>query len=151
LIQLQQNGHEISKIELIVIGGTFSVYPNSYRINFFKQMIDACNGKKSKNLAEAQKFNEKAKQRIVGISIETRPDWVDEKEVKFLRKLGVTKVQLGVQAFDEKILKRIKRGHSLKPVAKATRILRNAGVKICYHLMPNLRDQIRKKMWRWRE
>lgn len=143
--QLHKTGHHTEKIELIVIGGTFSAYPDDYKVKFFKSMIDACNGTKAKNLIEAQKNNETAKQRIVGISIETRPDWIDEKEVKLLRKLGVTKVQLGVQAFDEKILKRIKRGHKLDAVAKATRMLRNAGVKICYHFMPNLPGSSPKK------
>jgi elongator complex protein 3 len=70
--------------------------------------------------------------------VETRPDWVTEEEVKLWRELGVTKVQLGVQAFNEDILKRIKRGHSLEEVAEATRMCRNAGIKICYHFMPNL-------------
>ncbi len=76
--------------------------------------------------------------RIVGISVETRPDWIDAKEVKLFRELGVTKVQVGVQAFDEAILARVKRGHSLDRVGEATRLLRDAGIKICYHYMPNL-------------
>jgi elongator complex protein 3 len=138
LKQLRETGHTTDKIELIVIGGTFSAYPDSYKRKFFKGMIDACNGIASKSLFEAQKINETAKHRIVGISVETRPDWINPKEVVLMRKLGVTKVQVGVQAFDEKILRRVKRGHSLKPVAEATRMLRNAGIKVCYHLMPNL-------------
>lgn len=138
LKQLKQTGHKTDKVELIVIGGTFSVYPEKYKRYFFKRMFDACNGITSRNLLKAHKLNETAKQRIVGISIETRPDWVNEREVKLWRQLGVTKVQLGVQAFDENILKEIKRGHSLRPVAEASRLLKNAGFKICYHFMPNL-------------
>lgn len=138
LKQLRQTGHNLDKIELIVIGGTFSAYPDNYKRKFFKGMIDACNGEQSKNLVEGQKRNENAKRRIVGISVETRPDWITEREVRLLRELGVTKVQLGVQAFDEKILRRINRGHALKQVSEATRMLRNAGFKICYHFMPNL-------------
>lgn len=136
--QLVEIGHDVSKIEFIVIGGTFSVYPENYKQMFFKRIFDACNEKGSASLAEAQKLNESALHRVVGMSIETRPDFVDEKEVKLLRALGVTKIQLGVQAFDARLLKLIKRGHSLKPVAEATRILRNSGFKICYHFMPNL-------------
>jgi elongator complex protein 3 len=136
--QMVETGHITDKIDLIIIGGTFGSYPEKYKREFFKSMFDAVNGKTSGSLAEAQKFNETADKRIVGISVETRPDWVTEAEVKLWRELGVTKVQLGVQAFDEEILKKIKRGHSLEAVAEATRLCRNAGLKICYHLMPNL-------------
>lgn len=136
--QMEETGHITSKIDLIVIGGTFGSYPEKYKREFFKRMFDAVNGVISNSLPEAQKHNETAEKRIVGISVETRPDWVTEAEVKLWRELGVTKVQLGVQAFDEKILKKIKRGHNLVEVAEATRWCRNAGLKICYHLMPNL-------------
>lgn len=138
LEQLEATGHLTDKIELIVIGGTFSNYPEEYKREFFKSMIDTVNGFESETLEEAQLANETAARRIVGISIETRPDWLDEKEVKLLRELGVTKIQVGVQAFDEEILKRIKRGHSLQAVADATQLLKDAGIKVCYHFMPNL-------------
>jgi len=138
LTQLTETGHDTDKIELIVIGGTFSNYPEEYKRSFFKDMIDTINGQVSNTLEEAQIFNETAPRRIVGISIETRPDWIDEKEVRLLRELGVTKIQVGVQAFDEEILKRIKRGHSLQAVAESTRLLKDAGIKVCYHFMPNL-------------
>ncbi len=138
LTQLTETGHDTDKIELIVIGGTFSNYPKEYKRSFFKDMIDTINGFVSKTLEAAQIANESALRRIVGISVETRPDWIDEKEVKLFRELGVTKVQVGVQAFDETILKRIKRGHTLDRVGEATRLLKDAGIKVCYHFMPNL-------------
>ncbi|MFH2019697.1 MAG: elongator complex protein 3 [bacterium] len=138
LEQLSATGHLSDKIELIVIGGTFSNYPESYKREFFKIMIDTINGFESKSLRLAQLANAMASRRIVGISIETRPDWIDAKEVKLLRELGVTKLQVGVQALDEQILKNIKRGHSLEAVALATELLKNAGFKVCYHFMPNL-------------
>ncbi len=138
LTQLVETGHDTDKIELIVIGGTFGNYPEEYKKSFFKDMIDTVNGQISNSLEEAQILNEGAVRRIVGMSVETRPDWIDEKEVKLFRKLGVTKVQVGVQAFDETILKRIKRGHTLEAVGEATRLLKDAGIKVCYHFMPNL-------------
>lgn len=138
LEQLVATGHLSDKIELIVIGGTFSNYPEAYKREFFKSMIDTVNGFISPTLTDAQNANESAPRRIVGISVETRPDWLDEKEVKLLRELGVTKIQVGVQAFDEAILARIKRGHSLDVVGEATRRLKDAGIKVCYHFMPNL-------------
>ncbi len=136
--QLQDTGHVTDKIDLIVIGGTFSAYPDDYKLEFFKGMFDGVNGFVADSLEEAQKFNETGQRRIVGISVETRPDWVTEEEIVLWRKMGVTKVQLGVQAFDEQILQKINRGHSLDAVAEATRMCRNAGIKICYHFKPNL-------------
>ncbi len=145
LAQLNKTGHSTSKLELIIIGGTFSAYPDSYKKQFFLKLYNTINNSNSKTLAKAQKLNQTAKRRIVGISIETRPDWITEKEIKLLRNLGVTKIQLGVQALDAKILKRIKRGHSINPIVKATKMLKNAGFKICYHYMPNLPGTTPKK------
>ncbi len=145
LTQLVDTGHDTDKIELIVIGGTFGNYPTAYKRQFFKDMIDTVNGSESASLEEAQIKNETAPRRIVGMSVETRPDWIDEAEVRLFRELGVTKVQVGVQAFDEKILARIKRGHSLQKVADATRLLKDAGIKVCYHFMPNLPGSTPKK------
>lgn len=138
LTQLEETGHDTDKIELIVIGGTFGNYPETYKRSFFKEMIDTVNGVVSDTLESAQIYNETAPRRIVGISVETRPDWIDEAEVRLFRELGVTKVQVGVQAFDETILARIKRGHSLDRVGEATQLLKDAGIKVCYHFMPNL-------------
>ena len=145
LSQLEQTGHITDKIDLIVVGGTFSVYPEDYKKAFFKGMFDGINGVESETLEEAIKLNETAPRRVVGISVETRPDWVTAEEIKLWRSMGVTKVQLGVQAFDEEVMKKIKRGHSLEAVAKATRMCRDSGLKICYHLMPNLPGSNQKK------
>ena len=138
LTQLSQNGHPTDKLEIIVIGGTFSAYPDDYKEEFIKKIFDAANEEDSAGLEEAQRKNETAKQRIVALSVETRPDWVTEAEVRLIRRLGVTKIQLGVQAIDQEIARLTKRGHGEAEVAQATRLLRSAGVKICYHLMPNL-------------
>ncbi len=154
LTQLMHNGHPTNKLEIIVIGGTFSAYPEDYKIEFVTKIYEACNGStweeagirstvpgetdKWRLLETAQEKNETAARRIVALSVETRPDWVTEKEVVLMRRLGVTKVQLGVQAIDDEIAKKTKRGHGAKEVAQATRLLRDAGMKICYHIMPNL-------------
>ena len=138
LTQLKMNGHPTDKLEIIVVGGTYSAYPSDYKISFIKEIYDACNEADSKDVEEAMAKNETAKQRIVALSVETRPDWVTENEVKLLRRLGVTKVQLGVQAIDEEISRITKRGHGQAEVVEATRLLRDAGMKICYHIMPNL-------------
>jgi len=88
LKQLEETGHITNKIDLIVIGGTFSAYPDEYKLEFFKGMFDGVNGFVAKNLEEAQQFNETGPRRIVGISVETRPDWVTEAEIILWRKMG---------------------------------------------------------------
>ncbi len=135
---LEMAGHPVNKVEMRIVGGTWSFYLKKYQDNFVKELFDACNVRKSKTLKEAQKINESSKHRIVGLSIETRPDFVTPKEIIRLRTLGVTSVELGVQAIDDEILEKIKRGHNLESIIKATELLKNAGFKVCYQMMPNL-------------
>lgn len=135
---LENNGHPTDKIGLRIVGGTWSFYPKQYQTWFIKKCFEFCNGRKSKNLKEAQKINETAKYRIVGITIETRPDFITEKEIKRLRKLGVTRVELGVQSIYDNVLKLNKREHKVEATIRATRLLKDAGFKICYQMMPNL-------------
>ncbi len=142
---LNDNGHNTDKIELIIMGGTWSYFPKSYQKNFVKRCFDACNGRTSKNLDQAQKINETAQHRIVALTLETRPDYVTEKEILFWRELGATKVELGVQAIDDKVLALNKRGHGLAKVIKATKLFKQAGFKIAYHMMPGLPGATPKK------
>ncbi len=129
--------HPIEKIELIIMGGTFLEYPKQFQYNFIKRCYDALNEKSSKTLQQAQKLNEAAKHRCVALCIETRPDECIH-YIKRMREFGVTRVELGVQIPDNKIYKKIKRGHGVKEVINATRELRDAGFKIGYHIMPGL-------------
>jgi len=138
-------GHPTDKIELRIVGGTFSFYPKKYQTWFVKRCFDAANEKYSKSLKEAQRKNEKAKNRIVGISIETRPDFVTKEEIKRWRKLGVTLVEIGVQSVFDDILKKNKTGLNTKMIAKATKLLKDSGFKVLYHLMPNLLGSSLKK------
>ena len=90
------------------------------------------------DIQKSQKLNEKARHRIIGLSVETRPDFVTPSEIKRLRKLGVTMVELGVQSIYDDILKKNLRGHGVKETTLATRLLKNAGFKVLYQMMPNL-------------
>ncbi len=151
---LEANGHKPEKIELIVMGGTWSFLPQKYQYWFIKECFRAANeyprafseqkiGKTSltalrEQLAREQKKNEKAKYRIVGLTLETRPDCLTEKEIFRFREMGCTRVEMGVQAIDDEILRLNKRGHGVAEIKKATRLLRLAGLKIVYHLMPEL-------------
>lgn len=138
LRQLEITGHDTDKCELIIMGGTFPSYPGKKQEAFVKGCFDALNSKKSKNLKEAQKSNEISSHRCVGLTIETRPDYSGKKEIIEMLNLGTTRVELGVQAVDDKILKKVYRGHHVSHVALSTRLLKDSGLKVCYHLMPGL-------------
>jgi len=135
---LQLNGHPTDKIELIVKGGTWSSYPIKYREEFIKKCFDGANNTKSKTLEEAQIKNQTTKNRIIGLTLETRPDWINAKEIAHLRQLGCTRLELGVQTLDNKVSRFILRGHGQAEVAKATKLLRDTGFKVDYHIMPGL-------------
>ncbi len=138
---LERNGHEAKKIELIVKGGTWSAYPWKYRRWFIKRCFDAANhvgrGKKRySTLEESLKANEKAGYRIIGLTIETRPDRINAEEVRRLREIGCTRVELGVQTLSDDILRLTKRGHTVEDVIRATALLKTAGFKVDYHILP---------------
>lgn len=135
---LEAVGHPTEKIEMLVLGGTWSSYKRDYQEVFIKRMFDAINEVELPTLAEAQRYNETAAHRNVGLAIETRPDSVNPEELAWLRYLGVTKVQIGAQSFDEHILEINKRGHTPAETRAAADLLRAAGFKIVLHWMPNL-------------
>ena len=138
LASLQAIGHPLDKIELLILGGTWSAYPQDYRSWFLKRCFDALNGKESPDLDTAMSLNETSPHRNVGLVIETRPDCINPQEILNLRQFGVTKVQLGAQSFDDAILTLNQRGHMLDDTRQAVRLLRLAGFKIVLHWMPNL-------------
>lgn len=143
---LERTGHPTDKIEIIVAGGTFSYYPKDYQTTFIKHVYNALNeDKKSTSLENAIKKNETAKHRCVGLSLETRPDWINEKEIVRMRKLGATKVEIGIQTLNDEILDKNKRGHTVQQVREAMKLLKNAGFKINVHMMPNLYGSSPKK------
>ena len=145
---LREQGHPTDKIELRIIGGSFSVYPDDYKTWFLKNCFAAANEKLKKkisSLKEEQKINEKVKHRIVGVSIETRPDLINKKEIKTLRELGVTMVELGVQTVFDKILEKCQRNHGTQETAQATKLLKDAGFKVMYQMMLSLPGSIPKK------
>ena len=173
---LHMTGHEVSKVELRVIGGTWSSYPKRYQKWFLKQCLMAMNefhkqigkadnvedltvkqevvskygveeintvilkplGKGSARWEDVVRENETAEVRCIGINVETRPDFISEREIARLRMLGVTKIELGVQTTDDRVQELTKRGHDLASVRQATRLLKDAGFKVSYHMMPNL-------------
>ncbi len=137
-------GHDASKVELLILGGTWSAYSRDYREWFVQRCFDAMNAAgepaqaPSSSLVAAQSANVTASHRNVGLVIETRPDWITPEEIVHLRMLGVTKVQIGVQSLDDEILALNRRGHDVSAVRHALGLLRTAGFKLHLHWMPNL-------------
>ena len=186
-------GHAVDKVELIVLGGTWTSYPETYQVWFLTRCFDALNdftegeaprgtgadrrfafeavaeavdGRRTERgaqynrvvnrvlaadaaarpesgglwseLASAQRRNETAVARCVGLSLETRPDELDADVVVRLRRLGATKIQIGYQSLDDEVLRRNRRGHDTAATRRAMRLLRGAGFKVQAHWMPNL-------------
>ena len=159
LVAYNNIGHPTDKVELIILGGTWSYYPENYQIWFVKRCFDAlndfdqfnnCSPINPKNylseeidyswddLFKTHQKNENAKSRCIGLVVETRPDYVTEEEIIKMRKLGATKVQIGVQSLDDKVLSVNNRGHNVSQTKKAFELLRMGGFKIHAHWMANL-------------
>jgi elongator complex protein 3 len=148
ITQLKALGHPTDKIELLILGGTWSSYKRDYQEWFVKRCFDAMNGLSEPSpeefkvgdgeLLEAQTHNETTDHRNVGLVIETRPDEINPDEIKWLRHLGVTKVQIGAQSLDDRVLDLNKRGHDVECTREAVTLLRAAGFKVVLHWMPNL-------------
>jgi elongator complex protein 3 len=135
---LYEIGHPTDKIELLILGGSWNAYPDSYQTWFLLQCFEALNGEPSETLPEAYRRNETAEHRNVGLVVETRPDLITRRTLRQMREMGITKVQLGVQSLDDEILRRNKRGHTVQQTRQAVALLRAAGFKIVLHWMPNL-------------
>ncbi len=141
---LHDVGHPTEKIELLILGGSWSAYPKDYREWFLRRCFEAMNGENplddqgDVSLYDVQARNVNAEKRNVGLVIETRPDLINAEELKLLRKQGVTKIQIGIQSMNDEILEKNKRGHDSATTLKATALLREAGFKITAHWMPNL-------------
>lgn len=200
LLSLHHTGHAVDKVELIILGGTWSFYPERYQRWFVCRAFDAMNdfavasaasdGGRAVDLGHgpidwqalaeevdgcataggdynrvvrrflaaqapaseaqaaesvpwpvleaAQRINERAAARCVGLVVETRPDHLDQAEVERIRRLGATKVQIGFQSLDDGVLAQNHRGHDVAATRRAMRLLRAAGFKLHAHWMPNL-------------
>jgi elongator complex protein 3 len=136
--QLIAIGHKVDKVELIIMGGTFSATPTEYQTWFIQRCLDAITGKDSATLEEAKNNAEVSSMRNVGITVETRPDWAKQAHVDAMLSMGVTRIELGVQNPDDEIYRLVGRTHTVKDVQEATQIAKDAGLKIVYHLMPGM-------------
>ena len=206
LTALSQMGHATDKIELIILGGTWTDYPQTYRVWFVAELFRALNDGLDAGVAEAnerraryrasgfpegdealaafasrgqaridageqsyneafralygndspwhaaaawqasswdelerlQRVNESARHRVVGLVIETRPDAITAPALTEIRRLGATKIQMGIQSLNQHILDINNRGITVGRIAEAFDLLRAFGFKIHAHAMANL-------------
>ncbi len=108
-------------IELGFFGGTFTGIDQNIALEFLKI---------------AKSYKDKGL--ISKIRCSTRPDFIDETKVKLLKEHGLDLIELGVQSFDEKILKITKRGYTKHTVFEASRIIKKSGLGLGVQLMPGL-------------
>ncbi|MDX1797746.1 MAG: tRNA uridine(34) 5-carboxymethylaminomethyl modification radical SAM/GNAT enzyme Elp3 [Candidatus Lokiarchaeia archaeon] len=135
---LEAIGHIVDKIELIVMGGTFLSTDPNYQQEFIRGALEGIISQRVNTLEEAKKLAETSKRRLIGLTIETRPDYCKEKEVDQMLNYGTTRVEIGIQTVYDDIFKLVKRGHTTLDSIEAIRIAKDAGLKINAHIMPNL-------------
>jgi elongator complex protein 3 len=138
LEQLKATGHSVDKVDVIIMGGTFTSFDPEYRKWFVRRCLDGMNGSTSRSLTDAQTLNETADSRCIGLTVETRPDCFDEDDVSHSMSLGATRVELGVQSTHDDVLRGVRRGHGSAETKKATKLAKDGGMKVCYHMMPGL-------------
>lgn len=135
---LETLGHSTSKVEAIVMGGTFTARPTAYQETVVRGIFEGLNGRSSGSLGEAQRENETAARRLVSLTVETRPDGCRPADMPRLLGAGVTRVEIGVECLRDDVLERVNRAHDAGDVRAASRTIRDFGLKLAYHLMPGL-------------
>ena len=136
--QLRKIGHMVDKVEIVIMGGTFPSTPSKYQEQFVKGCLDGLIGFRTTSFQRSKELVGNAEIHNSGLTVETRPDWCREKDVDQMLQYGVTRVEVGVQNVYDTIYEMVNRGHKVKDVVDATRLLKDSGLKVLYHLMPGL-------------
>ena len=136
-------GHLVDKIEVLVLGGTWDNYPLEYQEEFIRDIYFATNTLETRitnklSLKEEIKIAQRSKHRLIGITIETRPDYINLRQIRRLRDFNITRIQIGVQHIDEDVLNYNNRGCSIDNIIKGNHLWKNNGGKVDWHLMPDL-------------
>lgn len=164
LLSLMLTGHKTDKIEMIVLWWTRDVYPKKYKTEFIKGLFDAANhfdefleqieidytNPKAarytwtdsieidypKTIDESIKKNETATNRIIWLTVETRPEYVTDENCQFWRDVWITRMEMGIQTLHNSVHDINKRGHDNEAIIQAMHKLRQYGFKISNHYMP---------------
>lgn len=110
-----------SKVEVAFFGGSFTGIEES---------------KQEELLAAAYEYIKQKK--VDSIRISTRPDYIDKKILKRLKKYKVKTIELGVQSANDYILKKAGRGHTFEDVVKASKLIRWYGFDLGHQMMVGL-------------
>src|SRR5712692_18560 len=135
---LQRIGHDTDKVDLIILGGTFTAFAADYQEWFVKGCLEGLNGFEASSLADAQDANESAAARCIGLTVETKPDCFLGAEVEKTLDLGATRVELGIQSTHDEVLEQVHRGHTDADSRQALSRAKTAGLKVGAHMMPGL-------------
>eukprot|EP01107_Rhizomastix_libera_P009021 TRINITY_DN2475_c3_g1_i4.p1 TRINITY_DN2475_c3_g1~~TRINITY_DN2475_c3_g1_i4.p1 ORF type:complete len:464 (-),score=97.60 TRINITY_DN2475_c3_g1_i4:59-1450(-) len=136
--QLKRLGHPVDKVEYIIMGGTFMSLDSEYREYFVRQLHDALSGHRSSSVEEAVRYSEQSALKCVGITIETRPDHCSNEHIHDMLMYGCTRLEIGVQTIYDDVLKAMNRGHDSQTVVDCFHRIRDAGLKVVAHIMPDL-------------
>lgn len=101
-----------------------------------------------KPACELEKIYNKAfvDDRIVGISIGTRPDCIDREKIKIISRLKFPQIELGLQSIHNETLKIINRGHDFDCFLRAYEMIKEAGINVCVHTIFGLPNETRSMM-----
>jgi len=136
--QLQRLGHDVNKVEFIVMGGTFMSLTPEYRDYFIRNLHDSLSGHQSRSVAEAVLMSERARIKCIGITIETRPDYCLQRHLSDMLDYGCTRLEIGLQSIYEDVAVDTNRGHTVRSVCQSFQLGKDCGFKIVSHIMPNL-------------
>jgi len=138
LDQLSRLGHSTDKVEFILMGGTFMSLPADYRDYFVRNLHDAISGHTSNSVEEAVRYSEQSRQKCIGLTIETRPDWCLKRHLGEMLSYGCTRLEIGVQSVYEDVARDTNRGHTVQAVVDCFELAKNSGFKMVAHMMPDL-------------
>ncbi|KAG9303586.1 hypothetical protein G9A89_018482 [Geosiphon pyriformis] len=136
--QLKSLGHNVDKVEYIIMGGTFMSLSEDYRNWFIANLHNALSGHTTENLDEAVRFSEQSQTKCTGITIETRPDYCLKPHLSQMLRYGCTRLEIGVQSIYEDVARDTNRGHTVKAVTESFQLAKDTGFKVVAHMMPDL-------------
>ncbi len=145
--QLRENFNRFSlkhdttnnKYGVNIMGGSFTNYPKAYLESFVKEIYDFFNDTESSDLNEAKKKHTLSDtNKIVMICVQTLPNLITQEHCDFLKYLGITEVQIGVESINEGVLFANRRPHTKGDVINATYLLKQNGFAVTYHIMLGL-------------